>query len=561
MTLIHLKGGAKAPRNREVSNTGQRISAKKSSKVLINSQVASSLNVSTAGFSDIRLRSGADPVPWNSVYFSTSGGSGFCWDDVESSAPDTMGLVVVGCPEIILSESATGVPVDAGQTVDVTIRWSCWRTDPTARSEASVQSEIGSSVSGMAHLSYFESKDKEEAILKVYDQIKQLDTIYDSIVLENIICGLSTTSSWSEGLELVKSAIVNPSHQTFLYLITAAFKNGDFATGLGYFPEICANSTISEQAALAFLDSLEANSTESNQSKINIVNDFCQVLGKTGIISTKNIITKLKSLIHSTRGTSHDNHVHVLQAMIIMVDLSCGSHGVCRRDSKCSHCWKSLHPKIFTEQEFNELREAVLKNLVMEKNIFMNTTPAEFKNFVTFINRNKPFDVVFDGLNLLYCQRHERKADMRISLFVNHYATREKKKVLVLGRNHMNKLNYKVMEEIRKIAHVYLLQNVSQDDAMFIYAAMMSGPQTYILTKDMLRNHLEKMPTPELKQSFSAWQATRQIIPAFFPTDTKVPPPHLITAQGSLTTGLHVPYGQAEDCYDYVKSWLCVQPK
>ncbi|UYV67908.1 hypothetical protein LAZ67_5002467, partial [Cordylochernes scorpioides] len=53
------------------------------------------------------VRSGADPVPWISVYFSTYGGSGFCWDDVEGSAPDTIGLVAVGCSEVRLSESAS----------------------------------------------------------------------------------------------------------------------------------------------------------------------------------------------------------------------------------------------------------------------------------------------------------------------------------------------------------------------------------------------------------------------------------------------------------------------
>ncbi|UYV68293.1 K02A2.6-like, partial [Cordylochernes scorpioides] len=87
-------------------------------------------------------RSGADPVPWNSVYFSTSGGSVFCWDDVEGSAPDTMGLVAVGCSAVILSESAKKNAIGFQLLLS-----SCWRTDPTARSEASVQSEIGSSVS------------------------------------------------------------------------------------------------------------------------------------------------------------------------------------------------------------------------------------------------------------------------------------------------------------------------------------------------------------------------------------------------------------------------------
>ncbi|UYV84546.1 hypothetical protein LAZ67_X002584 [Cordylochernes scorpioides] len=55
----------------------------------------------------VLVRSGADPVPWNSVYFSTSRGSGFCWDDIEGSAPDTIGLVAVECSKVILSESTS----------------------------------------------------------------------------------------------------------------------------------------------------------------------------------------------------------------------------------------------------------------------------------------------------------------------------------------------------------------------------------------------------------------------------------------------------------------------
>ncbi|UYV62609.1 hypothetical protein LAZ67_2001306, partial [Cordylochernes scorpioides] len=65
------------------------------------------LPVAKSRFGAQSVRSSADPVPWNSVHFSTSGGSGFSWDDVEGSAPDTIGLAAVGCFEVRLSESAS----------------------------------------------------------------------------------------------------------------------------------------------------------------------------------------------------------------------------------------------------------------------------------------------------------------------------------------------------------------------------------------------------------------------------------------------------------------------
>lgn len=71
----------------------------------------------------------------------------------------------------------------------------------------------------------------------------------------------------------------------------------------------------------------------------------------------------------------------------------------------CKNCNQLLKRVEVTDSEFKELQERFLSNVMIGKNIFMNSSPQELKDFKDFIEMTGPYDVVVDGLNLAYAYR------------------------------------------------------------------------------------------------------------------------------------------------------------
>lgn len=59
-----------------------------------------------------------------------------------------------------------------------------------------------------------------------------------------------------------------------------------------------------------------------------------------------------------------------------------------------------------SEQDFKYLLEAIKKKFASD-NMYYVTLPKEIKEFITFIDKNKPFDIIIDGLNVIYTQNYK----------------------------------------------------------------------------------------------------------------------------------------------------------
>jgi hypothetical protein len=53
------------------------------------------------------------------------------------------------------------------------------------------------------------------------------------------------------------------------------------------------------------------------------------------------------------------------------------------------------------EEEFLELRARFMETLT-GKNVFVRTTPQELEKFRSFVADTSPYDLVIDGLNIVY---------------------------------------------------------------------------------------------------------------------------------------------------------------
>ena len=81
--------------------------------------------------------------------------------------------------------------------------------------------------------------------------------------------------------------------------------------------------------------------------------------------------------------------------------------------------------------------------------------------------------------------------------------------VLLIHRKSLKRLND--FKEISELCRFVILEDTSVDDPFFIAAALNSGPKTYILTNDLLRQHSFALNDPYLQQIFTYWQMQSQV--------------------------------------------------
>lgn len=68
----------------------------------------------------------------------------------------------------------------------------------------------------------------------------------------------------------------------------------------------------------------------------------------------------------------------------------------------CTICRCNLQPLQVTPEEFENLKKEFFNNVIIGKNVFSKTTPAEMARFKDFVANRGKIDVVIDGLNVAY---------------------------------------------------------------------------------------------------------------------------------------------------------------
>lgn len=178
---------------------------------------------------------------------------------------------------------------------------------------------------------------------------------------------------------------------------------------------------------------------------------------------------------------------------------------------KCSHCKSTLASIVVPEESFRALRDAFVQAVIIKKEIFNKTTPKELERFQVFLKKTTPYDVVIDGLNVAFStgnQKNPAVYAMQIASVVKHYV-RQRKRVLVIGRQHMDRWRSKDMKYIRENAFLFLTEDLSQDDPFLLYATLESGPHTDFFSRDLMRRHWILLGE-ELGGVFKRWQQEHQ---------------------------------------------------
>lgn len=129
---------------------------------------------------------------------------------------------------------------------------------------------------------------------------------------------------------------------------------------------------------------------------------------------------------------------------------------------QCPVCNHHLEDSNLTEEEYSNLSERIIRDVIHGTDTFRKTSPQEFEAFQTFVENRLPFDIVIDGLNVSHIKSRKMQCE---NLFdaVNCLA-KENARLLVLGRKHMlmNSSNWKreIMKEMQNKADFFFAENM-----------------------------------------------------------------------------------------------------
>ncbi|XP_072485818.1 mitochondrial ribonuclease P catalytic subunit isoform X1 [Notamacropus eugenii] len=234
---------------------------------------------------------------------------------------------------------------------------------------------------------------------------------------------------------------------------------------------------------------------------------------------------------------------------------------------QCSACGRMLEPNHLNSEEYEFLKERVLKDVLDGGDQYRKTTPKEIKRFENFIKNCPPFDIVIDGLNVT--KMFPRIRESQTLLDVVSQITKQNLQVLVLGRKHMLKGSYRwqkdEMAAVQNMAYCFFADNVSEDDAFLLYATLNSGNHCRFLTRDLMRDHKACLLDAKTRHLFFRWQQGHQLVFLNYYPGKKIVFQSVLTHDTVVqTTGdsWHIPYDEntvERYSYEVPTKWLCLQ--
>ncbi|XP_068802540.1 mitochondrial ribonuclease P catalytic subunit isoform X2 [Struthio camelus] len=393
---------------------------------------------------------------------------------------------------------------------------------------------------------------KTAEICDVYDIMKIRFKILESGAYNLLIRGLSNSDQWRMALTLLEEVrkVMTPSRTNYESCIKAASRHQEMNLACELYHEMLAKDLVPTLDVLqAFFDfSRGMKDAELQKELFGIL----LYLRENQIYPHRTFMRSIKLWFESIPGENWRGHLTTIKDR-----------------GQCPVCDHQLEDSDLTEEEYNNLRERIITDVIHGSDTFRKTSPQEFEAFQTFVENRLPFDIVIDGLNVSHIK--PRKMQCENLFHAVDCLAKENVRLLVLGRKHMlinsSNWNQEIMKEMQNKADFFFAENISEDDAFLLYATLRSGKHCKFVTRDFLRDHKACLSDSVTRHLFRKWQRGHQIV--FSPS---VEGKHINFLPAFnydcvvQTTGdtWHIPYKDTfEERYSYrvPRKWLCLQQK
>ncbi|KAA0710929.1 Mitochondrial ribonuclease P catalytic subunit [Triplophysa tibetana] len=409
-------------------------------------------------------------------------------------------------------------------------------------------------------------------VFDTYDIMRSCFKTLDTGASSLFVKGFSRTDRWREALvvlEGMKKALL-PSPGNYGDVIAGAARHGDTDTSWMLYDELLEKGLPPHK-------------------------DTWQCLFQSGI-DVHEHEDKLLSILSYMR----DNQIYPEEPLVKTIKAWFES-------GECKGCKAPLESIQLTKEEYAQLKDRVMKDVIEGKDIFNKTTPEELESFKSFVKRRPPFDVVIDGLNV--ANTTPKAAHSETLLEVISELKQQGLNILVLGRKHMLRPSWNCdrqnMNKIKQKAHCFFTENISrlkcvpdaqthrfislleimtsfhehfnrvlflildnchrsEDDPFLLYATLHSGDHCQFLSRDLMRDHKACFPDSVTRRLFFKWQRGHQLVISQYIPGKPVRFQRNDTYDTIVqTTGRswHIPYdeiGGNRATYEVPQNWLCL---
>lgn len=382
-----------------------------------------------------------------------------------------------------------------------------------------------------------------------------LDTGASSLFIQSF----SRTERWREAISILDEVkkVFTPSPRNYGEIVTAAMLNGDTTTAWALYDEIIDKGLTPHQETWEALFKAagnpkqeEAMSASEHQERLL---GILLYMRDNQIYPQHSLTSTIKAWFERLSGQKWT-----------------GSWTSATPKGVCSCCGSQLEAIKLTDEEYQQLKDRVMADIIQGRDVFKKTTPEELESFKAFVKKKPAFDVVVDGLNIANINSDKRLLSETLLAVVSELE-RQGLTVLVLGRKHMlwpsRSWDRNNMKLIQQKAHCFFTENISEDDPFLLYATLHSGNHCRFVSRDMMRDHKACLPDGASRRLFFKWQRGHQLVVDGFVTAGKrvrfQSIPTYDTIVQTSADSWHVPYDDTEDrsTYEVPQKWLCLTTK
>ncbi|KAG9268965.1 mitochondrial ribonuclease P protein 3 [Astyanax mexicanus] len=399
----------------------------------------------------------------------------------------------------------------------------------------------------LKYLSLCVSGGHHSEVLDTYDLMKSCFKTLDIGAYSLLLKGISRTERWREMLPMLEEIkkIVTPTRRNYGDAISGAFLNGDSETGWTLYNEMMELGLEPNQEVWQCM----FNSATSLQKDKEKLLDILIYMRENQVYPQEMLVKSIKTWFQSLPGEGWTGRFSSVDS----------------RD-RCGSCQAEMESIELTEEEYSQLKQRVMANVIEGRDVFFKTTPQELQSFKNFVKKSPAFDVIVDGLNVANISVHGPKSQNLLAV-VSELCD-QGLTVLVLGRKHMMQHSkmwnrYDILK-IKQIAHCFFTDNISKDDPFLLYAALHSGNNCKFVSRDLMRDHKACLPDSATRRLFFKWQRGHQLVVPWYVPGKKVRFQRELrydTVVQSTPTSWHLPYdedGEDRSSYEIPQKWLCL---
>lgn len=402
----------------------------------------------------------------------------------------------------------------------------------------------------------------DDEVFDVYQIMRgsfpSLDTGASSLFIKSF----SRTARWKEGVEILQEIkkVFTPSPRNYGDVIAAAVQHGDATTAWSLYDELIEKGLSPHQETweVLFTGMKECESGREMGAMTEL--EQHERLLRILVYMRNNQIYPQQSVANTIKSWFEGLNKQKWTATWSAAT----PKGVCR----C--CGSELESIQLSAEEYQELKDRVMTDIIQGRDVFNKTTPEELERFKAFVKRKPAFDVVIDGLNVANINKDKSKQSETLLAVVSELESQDLN-ILVLGRKHMLRASRSWdrhnMNLIQQKAHCFFTDNISEDDPFLLYAALHSGNHCRFVSRDLMRDHKACLPDGATRRLFFKWQRGHQLVVAGYVAAGRRVRfqniPCFDTIIQSTEDTWHIPYDDTQDrsTYEVPQRWLCLTKK